>query len=90
MSAIEFIGCIRAFELNGKSLTELAINAPIDNNLLDYCPIIDNRDYCMSTDVADACDDGRCVNKWNGFVCICADGFEAKQCRHGITSHIYI
>ncbi|KAK0418580.1 hypothetical protein QR680_013653 [Steinernema hermaphroditum] len=66
-------GCLRDLKINERPL-EAFSNSQV--GLLDFCPLVQKKDYCMESD---ACSGGTCINGWTGPKCLC-DGFEAKNC----------
>lgn len=75
-----FFGCIKAIKMDGHSVSSILIAK--ENNLMESCPFDHKYQPCSLPEAQNACQNGRCVDSWEDYYCICGEGFEAMNCLH--------
>ncbi|KHN82038.1 Protocadherin Fat 4 [Toxocara canis] len=81
ISSIDFVGCLRRFEVDGVSLERLETLS--EAGLTMGCP--SERQTCQIGRMIAECMNGVCMrDERGGAKCVCADGFDAASCRHSM------
>lgn len=78
ISTPNFYGCIKLLKINDQLLRENLIVGQY--GIMQTCPL-HKEPSCLQSNAQKACQRGRCVNSWEGYYCLCDDGFEAIDCQ---------